>query len=519
MSKLQTVTFALLLVLYNGSSFAQESAHIRGKIVDSKSSVTIPFATILLRGEQGTYGLVSNADGGFQIPIKYKAIVDTIIVSCIGYTTKKVLIDNVNDAEINVLRLDEATLRLAEVEILGRRRGRLTAAKIVKAAISNIQYNYPVSDNSYAAYYRDYQVRDNQYINLNEAIVEIFDKGFDENDYQTTQTSLYLYKQNQEFERDTSTEIAYDNHTSKFIPGAVLYPFGGNELMILRIHDAIRNNKTFSHSYINVLQKNFVRNHMFDLVETVYLNETPLYHISFQALESATGTSHTAHGEIFIEHGNYAIHKLEYSTYEKVEPEDKLLYNVQVEYVRVNALMHLNYISFNNFFKLANPLDFKVVDMLINRDLNAFVVRFNNKPERESAGDLQNYVYVLDGREMKTEKISILSEENIVVVYLSEELPALPATKLAEMSELKFGPIRDSEGRKLNENTYIPVNQFREIFVQKFTSQAPSLPDSLYVEKNLPLSENTIAKESGNFPAYWMNTPLKGEVLKLEVDQ
>ena len=188
-----------------------------------------------------------------------------------------------------------------------------------------------------------------QYINLNEAIVEVFDEGFSSNDQLTTALDLLDYKKNEEFKRDSTTDIAYDNaHGNKFIPGAILSPFGGNELSILRMHDAIRNSQTFSYSYINELDTDFIKNHRFKFAETVYLNKIPLYNITFHSKPEITGSKHFAKGHLYIERGNFAIHTLEYTTYENENSKTKMLYNIRVEYSRLNSLMHLNFISFNN---------------------------------------------------------------------------------------------------------------------------------------------------------------------------
>jgi len=489
---------------------------LKGRIVDSKSGAPIPFATILLKGkaQEGTFGVVSNTEGDFRIPVGYSERVDTIVVSCIGYVTKKFHISRLSELRIQIIRLDEATLRLGEVEIKAKSRSRMTALDIVRRAIKNIPYNYQSSPESYVAYYRDYQLREKQYINLNEAIVEVFDEGFNTSDQLSTNMLLYDYKKNEEFERDTTTEILYDNHRTKFIPGAKLYHYGGNELVILRVHDALRNYKIESYSFVGMLERDFVINHKFNLDKTIFLNETPLYQISFYSKEFASGKGHIAKGIIYIEHGNYAIHKMEYTTYELAGSKEKTLYDIQVEYSRRDASMHLNYLSFNNFFTLKDPRDFEVREIAFDKGMMAMEVIFNKPPSVESVSNAENYEIVYRGKKTTITKVrtgNTLHGEPANSVYLYVHSFLFPKNS-GDTKDfvLKFRDFYDIDGRLLNEVHYIPVNQFREIFVQKATKASLPASDSIYVKRDQPLSESPKANPSTEDKAnFWMNTPLR----------
>ena len=496
--------------------FGQEPT-LKGRIVDSKSGIPIPFATILLKGKghHGTSGLVSNTEGDFQIPVRYSERVDTVVVSCIGYVTKKFLIRQLREDRIQIVRMDEATLQLGEVEIRANRQRGMTAANIVRSAIRNIPYNYPASPESYVAYYRDYQLREKEYINLNEAIVEVFDEGFNTSDQLSTNMLLYDYKRNEEFERDTTTEIPYDNYKTKFIPGAKLYHYGGNELVILRVHDAVRNYKIKSYSFVGMLEKDFVQNHKFNLDKTIFLNETPLYQISFSSKKSVSGNGHIARGIIYIEHDNYSIHKMEYTTNELDDLKEKTLYDIQVEYSRTDVGMRLNYLSFNNFFSLKDPRDFEVQDMTFDKRMMAMEVIFNKEPSKESISDLNNFEVIYRGQKMGITKVrmgDVLQGEPANSIYLYVHSYLFPKTNSGELTKdfvIKFKDIYDTEGRLLNKVNYIPVNQFREIFVQKATHQQLVSSDSLYVRKDMPLAESPKKNVPLEDAEYWMNTPLR----------
>ena len=121
--------------------------------------------------------------------------------------------------------------------------------------------------------------------------------------------------------------------------------------------------------------------------------------------EFASGKGHIAKGIIYIEHGDYAIHKMEYTTYEPSGSKEKTLYDIQVEYIRSGASMHLNYLSFNNFVTLKDPLDFEVREMAFDKDMMAMEIILNKPPSAESVSDAGNYEIIYQGKKMVITKV------------------------------------------------------------------------------------------------------------------
>lgn len=509
---------SLPLILFLSVSFllsGQDAPSLKGRIVDDKTGAPIPFATIkFLKNNQTISGVVSNSHGDFQIPDKFKAAIDMTVISCIGYKTQQVSISQWRTNQVLIIRLKESSTVLSTVTVIQNRKRRITPEEIIERAIERIPDNYPDEPNAYMAYYRDYQIKDDNYINLNEAIVGVYDQGFGKNDQLTTKVRLFDYEANSDFPRDSSTAIVYDNSAgNKFIPGATLHGLGGNELSVLRIHDAIRNHDSFSFSFINTFDENFIGNHFFKLQGTVYKNDIPLYHISFNSKKYLTGFDHFSNGDIYIEHGTYAIHKLEYSTYKREKWNGKLLYKILIEYETGNAAMHLNYISFNDLFMIKNPADFKVVGILLDRPRNAFVVEFNHKLDLASALDKKSYSFYFNSKPLEVDRIEIQNkQETMICAYLKENnIPNVDPRKLGEKLDATFKGIKDVDGRDINKVTYLPVNQFRELFVQKRMTSIDSNA-TVFVNKGIPLQKNEKAKDlSDEISGYWMNSPLKKE--------
>jgi hypothetical protein len=502
--------FLGLMAIAPALTLAQGTGNFTGKVIDAATNEPIPFSTLKLKNKM--IGVVSNGEGDFQLPVSVRSVADTIEVTCIGYLTKIVRIADLSTTSLNMIALNTSQQRLSEVTIKGRRT-KINPYEIVKQAVESIPKNFPNHAFSYIAYYRDYQMREKKYINLNEAIVEVFDRGFQTDDQRVTQTKLYEYKKNTDFPIDSAMEVPYDNTSKKFIPGAQLAALGGNELSILKVHDAVRNNNVYSYSFVNTLNQDFLKNHFFTLQADVYLNDLALYCISFESKIAVAGFDHRADGKIYIEKNNLAIHKIDYSCHEKSTKGSKLLYNIQVEYTRVNTSMYLNYISFNNFFKVRNETDFKTTDVVLDRTLNAFVVSFNNIPEKTSVLNRDNYDFKMKGVKLLIREIKIKNNSNKEAwIYLSDkERSRFDASADSVSADLTFDikNIKDDHGRLLGEITFQEMNQFRELFVQKMMPVRDFPKNAIFIQKDVPLTQATLDPDHGEDGEYWMNSPLR----------
>ena len=155
---------------------------------------------------------------------------------------------------------------LGEVNVVASRKKQSSLA-IIRRAIRNIGNNYPDKPFNFISYYRDYQKKDSNYINLNEAIVQTFDDGFssgsDLNKYR-----LLGFRKNTDFPTMNispyyaSRNDSYDS-PDKTIPNAILGDQYGNELFVLMTHDALRNFNKRSFSFVETFSKDFIIYHYF----------------------------------------------------------------------------------------------------------------------------------------------------------------------------------------------------------------------------------------------------------------
>lgn len=273
--------------------FSQSIDYFDGKVINSITFEPVPFATIWLKNNQ--LGVFANAEGDFKVIHNPKFQDDSLIITCIGFNRYTLSFKDLSDKEVNRIKLTPAIYEIGEVKILAYRK-KLGSVTIIRRAIRKIRKNYPDKPYNFISYYRDYQKREGNYINLNEAIIQTLDNGFTSKSA-SNKYRLLDFRKNMDFPRmsispyyDTIVSPDYNN-PNKMIPNAKLGDHYGNELFILMVHDAIRNYKTRSFSFINTFSKDFLINHNFSDPIPVFNNNLLLYKIDFNTKSRITADS------------------------------------------------------------------------------------------------------------------------------------------------------------------------------------------------------------------------------------
>jgi hypothetical protein len=449
-----------------------------------------------------------------------------LVLSSIGYTSKEVPLSSLYKNQINVITLIRKTETLEEVILISsKKKKRKNAGEIVQSALYKIPKNYPFLPFSYMGYYRDYQIKEDKYINLNEAIMQVFDAGFGDYDLQETQTRIYKYKKNPIFPTDTIAAKPYDYaNKRKIIANAKLGTPGGNEYTLLRLHDALRNYNRNSYDFVNRLDLSFIKNHNFKLLPDTFLDDVPLYSIGiYKYIENIRVA-----GTVFISKGDFKIYKMQYAVYDKrksatsqkkanlpkTKKNDlgKLLFEIILEYQSYQEMMYPKYISFNNSFESLQPAKFFPIDLEIN-DKKRLKLTFNNTPLLKDALKKRNYRVLYQGIKLKIDSIKV--KKNIALLYLNKEL-VFKTTQMNSSNKfdgknvmIKVKKIRDIYGNVVHLQDYKSYNQFREFFVQELKIDAEKPLDTMYMLKNEPIFINQPIAPFKNLQDYWMNTPLK----------
>ncbi len=516
------IFIGLLLSINHPLTYCQQPDYIRGKVIDSKTSNPVPYATVYLKKSQ--VGVISNAEGDFRILNNPGFQSDSLIVSCIGYYRLSVDFSVLKTTGINNLKLVPNIYRLNEVRVTARKK-RLSPEIIIARAFRNIKKNYPTVPFTYVSYYRDYLKDSINYLNLNEAIIQTLDKGFeypsDSNKYR-----LLDFKKNMDFLRKNITpyydlpETDHSDVSFKRIPHAIVGDQYGNEFFILLVHDAIRNFDKRSFSFVDTLTQNFIKNHRFSTPVGIYDGITLLYKIDFTAKRQITGDTIQMKGSIYIQPDDYSVHKLEYSgSYLDSEKKSKEIFNIETEYGHepaVNSRMCLKYISFNNSFTIPDAADnnfFKIekvewrqeggpyTDLLL-KDMT-IVAYFNRKIDPVSGSKIENYDMTIGKRKAKITRIKV-DGPNLYITIRDDKFKR----KELDSTRLSYGNVKDINGNILNKRRDLEFRQFRELFVQEYNKPL-EFKNNCFIQ-SLPLEQNCVSNsdKSGRF---WMNTPLKAE--------
>lgn len=531
--KLRHLFTSILLIGLISISFAQKSNELLCKVLDFETKDPVSFATVRFDGVQN--GVIADEDGEFRLPLDYKYSIRTIIVSSIGFETQNISVGILKENIINTIYLKPKVEALSAVVVTGKVNSdtnikNLSAKTIIKNAIGRIPTNYPNSPHSYISYYRDYQLINNNYYNLNEAILESFDAGFNTNKYafKDNVTALYSYNLNKEFYQDTLLMNSVYGK-SKTISGNNTAKLGTdiqNELEILNIHNPIRNFNKSSFSFIYVFRDDFVNNHLFKLLSVKYIEDVPLYEIQFVTREDPN-MRYMGAGKIYISKSKYAIHRLEYSVFinknfRSTRSQDNpfgnltkkpknTLFEVTVEYKSVGDKMFLNYMTFNNFFVIKEPNPFKVEDFDFNPNDKCFYITFNKPVDKETIKRKSNFKLRYQDKKLIVTDI-LLSDEKTVKIEVvdwsaghSKDVNTVVSTDFS----YKLKKIKDTYGTLINKESRLIGYQFRELFTQE-VFESKTLKDNLiYVNKTLPLSATRVNSSNLNIDKYWVNSPLK----------
>ncbi len=414
-----------------------KTEYIAGRLLEEKTRSPIVFASIRITDR--ALGVISNEDGSFRIPLRYKEYGDVIAISSMGFLTKEIPINTFLLDTLNTVFLEQAPMALEEAIVFGEKKRRkvLKPKEIVRKAIDAILDNYPTTPYTQVGYYRDYQMEKDAYVNLNEAIIEVFDQGFKAMDSSTTKAVLYEYKENMDFRRDSMAILPYNYEKgTKIIDKGYLSSYGGNEFVILNVHNAIRNYKVNSYSFVHRFDTDLLNEHEFRKEKDTYTGGELVYRIGFEK----TLPGYKAYGELYISKYDYSIYKMAYAVYDtskygKYEKSDyarnkeDLTLEVVTEYNRQGDKMFLNFISFHNTFKVREPPKFTLNQVKLNGSKGCFVLRFNKELDPTIEQKTSNYKVVFGGKRIKIERIVLV--DNMVRIY-----PKMNSEKFSEIAKV-----------------------------------------------------------------------------------
>jgi len=258
-----------------------------GKVVDSKTSKALPFATIEALGSN--VATVTNIDGEFIIKIERKSDVSQLKIAYIGFQNKILELDKLSDKGSYTVKLEQTAIQLKQVTIRPQ-----DAMELIADVLANIRANYSDQPMMMRGFYRETIQRGRNYVSISEAIIDVY-KGSYLNEYQVDQVKLFKGRKSADVERmDT-----------------VLFKVqGGPNTTILM--DVVKN------PYI-LLSEEYLDIYDFRLSDVITIDNRLHYVISFNQKEYVDDPYYK--GRLYIEMDRLAISEAEFEL--NVENQDQ----------------------------------------------------------------------------------------------------------------------------------------------------------------------------------------------------
>lgn len=250
---------------------------ISGKVIEQGSQKPVPFASISIVGK--SLGSVSNMQGEFVIKIPGEMRDENLGISCIGYKTLIMPLDEVQNREIYELQTDYIPIQ----EVIIRKTEPLY---LIKTALKKIPENYNVNPALLTSFYRETIERGNNYLSITESVLQTYKSGYGENNGSDL---IKVLKGRKSQNINTGDSLL------------VKLKAGLNTTLLL---DVVKNPADF-------LQEDYFALYEYQLADIISDNDRETYVIHFK--QKADVTEPLYYGKIYIDVNNLAIKNFEFN--------------------------------------------------------------------------------------------------------------------------------------------------------------------------------------------------------------
>jgi hypothetical protein len=145
---------------------------LRGTVLNLKSKKPISFAAVFVPNE--STGTITNNEGVFEMYLPKSKVVDTIMISCLGYITEKIPTQKFLSGPIEVFLDPNKFILLSEVVVRPE-----NPKELIQLAYTNKSQNYSNRPTLLTAFFREATKQNNKYISLSEALIDIYKTSYD----------------------------------------------------------------------------------------------------------------------------------------------------------------------------------------------------------------------------------------------------------------------------------------------------------------------------------------------------
>ncbi len=281
-----------LLILSPQSDALMKSSliKIRGTVNNKKTNKPVPFAAIHVPGS--SIGTISNYEGLFEINLPADSIVDTLMISCIGYKQNTILS---RDFLMGPVEIELAPTKFQIEELIVRPE---KPKELIRAAMNKKGENYGTKPVLLTAFFREASKQNNKYISISEAVIDIYKTS-----YSTDQADLIKLKKGR---RGKNTE--------------------NSELVNLIIEGGLYNNMQLDLMKYGVsfLDPEFFENYDYSILKQITYNNRQTYIIKFEFKDNLAVPGFD--GKIFLDAKSLGLVRVEFEiSHEGLEHAGSLL--------------------------------------------------------------------------------------------------------------------------------------------------------------------------------------------------
>lgn len=257
---------------------------ISGKVIDKNSSEPVPFAHVYMPNT--SYGSITDLYGNFSLELPDSITMGEIQVSCLGYITLSLSVENPDQPIL--ISLEEDIIQLDEVVITPE-----SAENILRKAFAIIHDNYDSAELTFHGYYKMTSEVDEAPIRSIEAMLDIHKASLDPNEnYKVLPTdSIYV----SEIKADTNDEVDFK------LKAMVDWE---NTPYLLGYRDFVR-----EFAYLNESSNLMLKRYSFDIENMILLQGRQTYVLTVTPKKGARKAYWN--GKIFIDEETLAFAKID----------------------------------------------------------------------------------------------------------------------------------------------------------------------------------------------------------------
>lgn len=142
-----------------------KSIEVKGKVTTKKGQRSVAFASVYMLNN--ALGTITNFNGNFKLIIPDSLWTDTLVVTAMGYEEVKIVYKEFSKDELNIeLEVQRIPIKYVIVRPT-------EPDKLVRYAYQKRRENYSTEEHFMYGFFRESNRQDNEYIDINEAILEI----------------------------------------------------------------------------------------------------------------------------------------------------------------------------------------------------------------------------------------------------------------------------------------------------------------------------------------------------------